>query len=372
MQVWFVSTQRAWGGGEVYLRHLAAGLREQNIDVRFAAPKHSPLAGQMASEGFPVFGFDGRGRNPRTLWQLRSRLRSTPQTIVHCNDSHALTLGGLASLGLANTKTIAMRHTMFPIRSPGKYHRLADRTICVSNAVAQQCVADGLQRNTLSVVHVGIPSPVVDPATVARLRQSVCGPDQRLIVAVGNLLECKGHAALIAAVDALQSPTNRLVLAIAGEGKHRDALERQIAGLRYPGAIRLLGFQTNPHEWLAAADLVAHPSLQEGLCLTVVAAMMLRRPVVASPVGGLCEVMQAANVGAAWKSELATLCRPADANDIARAIAVTSGTAPIAVEAAATLEAAYQHATASFSVDSMVQRTISLYGQLWQAPRAAA
>src|SRR6056297_355640 len=270
MQVWFVSTQRAWGGGEVYLRHLAAGLREQNIDVRFAAPKHSPLAGQMASEGFPVFGFDGRGRNPRTLWQLRSRLRSTPQTIVHCNDSHALTLGGLASLGLANTKTIAMRHTMFPIRSPGKYHRLADRTICVSNAVAQQCVADGLQRNTLSVVHVGIPSPVVDPATVARLRQSVCGPDQRLIVAVGNLLECKGHAALIAAVDALQSPTNRLVLAIAGEGKHRDALERQIAGLRYPGAIRLLGFQTNPHEWLAAADLVAHPSLQEGLCLTVV------------------------------------------------------------------------------------------------------
>ncbi|WP_153557054.1 glycosyltransferase [Roseimaritima sediminicola] len=370
MHICFVSTQTAWGGGETYLQHLAAGLRADGHEVRFAAPRHSPLAEQMRDDGYDVFAFRGRGRSPRTIWRLRRELRRFGADVVHCNDSHSLTLGGMAAAGLPQMKTIAMRHTMFPVRSPRRYHRLADRVIGVSHAVADRCVCDGIRREHISVVHVGIPTPTVDEHAVARLRHSLCQDGQQLAVAVGNLVPCKGHAALVDAVDRLNCQGYAVVLAIAGEGSERAGLEQKIASLRFPDRIHLLGFRDDPHQCLAAADVVVHPAFEEGLCLTVVAAMMLQRPVVASAVGGLREVIAASSATAGHSdtravdlrpAPLAVVCEPGRADSIAAGVQTLLQPDP---RRADFLRQAYRHATEHFGVEPMVRRTVDVYRSL--------
>ncbi|QDS92581.1 Glycogen synthase [Roseimaritima multifibrata] len=372
MKVWYVSTQRAWGGGEEYLKNLAAGVAKRGLEVAVMAPKGSPLAAAMREEGHSVFEFAGRGRDPRTIWRFRKRLQLSGPCVVHCNDSHALMLGGLAALGVSQARVLAMRHTMFPIRSPEKYHRLADRTICVSQAVANQCINDGLRDSNLKVIHVGLPIPSPDPAAVAKIRNQVAADNRKLLVAIGNLLPCKGHADLIRAIGLLDQPPGTFVLAIAGEGKHRDELECLRDALPDPESVRLLGFQDNPDDWLAAADAVVHPSHQEGLCLTVVGAMMLRRPVVASPVGGLCEVLAAEQIHSEWSSPLAELCLPEDPASIAKALRTLFDAQESQVLQSQTqVEAAYQHAVQRFGVQPMVEKTLALYESLNER-RAAA
>ena len=292
LRVILASTHAEWGGGEVYLTAIAKEFVNRGIDVTFLVGEGTVLHQHVSDAGYSVRTIRGRGRNPVELWRLRRWLSSTGPAVLHCNDSHALTSAGLAALGLKPISVVAMRHTMFAIRSVAKYRRLSDRIICVSNAVADGCREQGISDQWLRVVHSGIDVPEVDPSDVEKLRRELLPTDQhKLIVAVGNLLPVKGHQTLVQAAAHLKSSGVQAITVIAGEGPERPALEAQIESLDLRNEVRLLGFRTDANTLVAAADVVAHPAIEEGLCLTVAAAMMLERPVVASSAGGLSDVL---------------------------------------------------------------------------------
>ncbi|EMI55773.1 glycosyltransferase [Rhodopirellula sallentina] len=365
LRVLLGSTQAGWGGGEVYLRNLAKGLRDRGVEVFLAVRDASVLQEKMIAEGFTVRALSGKGRNPLQLWNLRAWLKRENISVVHCNDSHSLTGLGIAANAVRGLKVVGIRHTMFPIRSVLKYSRVADRVICVSHAVSDACVARGIPQEKLQVIHAAIEIPTVDAESRESLRKEFLpSSSHRLIVAVGNLLPCKGHETLVRAVATLKSEGNRVTAVIAGEGEHRPFLESLIRRLDVTDEVRLLGYRNDPDQLIAAADVVAHPSHSEGLCLTVAAAMILRRPVVSTNVGGLrdvlgCDPRMRSNGPFAKVFEVG--------NDAAMAFALResfadSGNAEL-------LDEASRYARNQFVTDRMVDATLNLYRELH--PRVA-
>jgi glycosyltransferase involved in cell wall biosynthesis len=97
----------------------------------------------------------------------------------------------------------------------------------------------------------------------------------------------KGQAILLDAFTRLAAdyPGARLVL--VGEGKDREALRRQANG---DSRIHFAGYQSDVGSWIAAMDIFAFPSREEGLGSSVLDAMAHGVPVVVAPVGGLPEL----------------------------------------------------------------------------------
>lgn len=120
------------------------------------------------------------------------------------------------------------------------------------------------------------------------------GADAELVVYVGRLVPEKGLRELLDAMTTLAPQRPRLQLALVGEGPMRTELETRIAAdpaLR----VHLAGAQ-GPHEvarWMAASNLVTLPSYSEGHPNVLVEALACARPVVATPVGGIPEVVDA-------------------------------------------------------------------------------
>lgn len=118
--------------------------------------------------------------------------------------------------------------------------------------------------------------------------------DAELVVYVGRLVPEKGLRELLDAMTTLAPQRPKLRLALVGEGPMRAELETWVAAdptLR----VQLAGAQ-GPHEvarWMAASDLVTLPSYSEGHPNVLVEALACGRPVVATPVGGIPEVVDA-------------------------------------------------------------------------------
>lgn len=128
------------------------------------------------------------------------------------------------------------------------------------------------------------PLPPIGPAEGAAARQRWSIENgQRVIAVVGRLSREKGHAVLF---EALRRMRTRTVALIAGDGPERPALERAAKYL----PVRLLGF-VPPREVYAASDAVVLPSFTEGVPLVALEAMALGRPVIASAVGDLPEML---------------------------------------------------------------------------------
>jgi len=356
------SSQADWGGGETYLTDLAVELRSRGAAVEFLAREGSDLEKHVRDAGFSVKTFRGRGKNPLTIWKLRRWLRQAGQTVLHCNDSHALFCAGLAALGLKSVRVVAMKHTMFPIRSALKYQRLAQRVICVSHAITDLCRDRGLPAESLRTIHSAIKTPQVHPAEVARIRSQLLPADaHRLIVAIGNLVPCKGHFTLIEAAAHLKTMGIQAHTVIAGEGTERTLLEAKIKALNLSECVQLLGFRNDADTLTAAADVIAHPAHEEGLGLSMAAALMLERPIVSTAVGGLKDMlgidprMQAAG-------PFASIFDPGNAQQLAQKLAEQLANPPNRDS----LLAARNYALDRFSLTHMANETQHVFNELWE------
>ena len=109
-------------------------------------------------------------------------------------------------------------------------------------------------------------------------------PGELMLACIGRLSPEKGHAVLIDALRALPRPPRVVVL---GDGPLRAALQQHASGL----PVQFLGYDPNPRALYAACDAVVMPSLTEGLPLVALEAALLERPMIASAVGELPEVL---------------------------------------------------------------------------------
>lgn len=115
----------------------------------------------------------------------------------------------------------------------------------------------------------------------------------KYIISVGSLTENKNHKLLINVFKILKDKYKvSEKLLIAGEGKERENLEKQIKELNLGNDVLLLGQKENPYKYIKNSELYILPSKAEGLPLTLLEAMRLRKMVICIKNNGTNEVLE--------------------------------------------------------------------------------
>ena len=117
-------------------------------------------------------------------------------------------------------------------------------------------------------------------------------PGSQIVGVVARLEPEKGHQTLLAAWPRVLRRVPDAYLLIVGEGSLRDALEAQARSVRVAHRVVFAGRRDDVPAVTAALDVAVLPSHREAQGLTILEAMALSRPVVASDVGGIPEMIE--------------------------------------------------------------------------------
>ena len=177
---------------------------------------------------------------------------------------------------------------------------------------------------------------------------------------VGRLVERKGVHYLLDAVERLRA-SHDVFLRIVGDGPWRAKLEAQVTRYGLGDRVEFAGFvaATELAESFARADAFVLPAIvdskgdTEGLGVVLVEAMCNEKPVIATAVGGIPDVVKDGATG--------VLVPPADAGALAEAIA---GVIEEPQRARASAKAGRKHVEAEFSWPVITERLASLYQRL--------
>jgi len=310
-----VDPERAWGGGEVQVLALVSVLAARGHASTVAAHPEGPLARAAAAAGARVVPL-GIANHFDVRAALVLRRLAPGFDVVHFHTARAHALAPL-SRGRGARLVVTRRMDYVPAGGPYVrflYNRAVDAVIAISEGVRAALVRAGVRAERIRVVPSGIDARALAAPPAARAavrREWGLGDDEVAVVALGALEVRKGHAVLLAAAAGLVAAAPRLRYVFCGEGRQAKALAGAAAAL--DGAARLVGFRRDVAACLAAADIVALPSLQEGLGVAALEAMAASRPVVASRVGGLAE--------AVVHEETGLLVPPGDPTALAAALA---------------------------------------------------
>ncbi len=317
------------------------------------------FAERMMAEGFAVLPFSGNGLAPAALWSMRRSLRRFGPHVLHYNDSHAATSGGLAALGLPIPARIAARRVDFPLHSPRQYRWFSDRVVCVSRAVARVCREGGIPEASLRVVHDGVDPARARSGDRQRGRQSLrLADDEVLLLTVAKLTDHKGHRFLLDALPAVIQQFPRLTVALAGDGELRETLRQQAERLGLLPHVRFLGYRDDVPDLIHAADLFILPSHLEGLCTTLIDAMLAGRTIVTTTAGGIPDLVGGNDADG---EPVAWLAPPRNPAALAETILHALRSAD---QCAEMRERARLRAERFFTADRMVEATLAVYREV--------
>lgn len=172
----------------------------------------------------------------------------------------------------------------------------AGRVLTVSRALADRVEALGIPRERVVVRHNGVDGERFFPRDRSALRRELGLPDDRpLVCYVGNLKPEKGAAVLVEAMVRLRRHHHRadVLLLVVGGGPLEDSMRRRVEAAGLQEQVQFCG--RRPHAetaaWIGAADMLCLPSFREGCPNVVLEALACGRPVVASAVGGVPELI---------------------------------------------------------------------------------
>jgi glycosyltransferase involved in cell wall biosynthesis len=170
----------------------------------------------------------------------------------------------------------------------------ADAVLTVSDELRQQAIAQGVPADRVTSIRNGCDTAVFHPGDRTGARKQVgVEAAAELIVYAGNLLATKGLAELLEAFLELADQRPRLCLALIGQGPLRETLARRAAEAGMESRVLLPGRcdASGTADWMRAADVFCLPSYSEGCPNVVVEALACGRPLVATNVGGIPELV---------------------------------------------------------------------------------
>lgn len=255
------------------------------------------------------------GNDPRVIGLLASAMSSLGTDLVHCTNFNATFWGRAAAARLKLPAVTAEHSTNRASRRERLLVRLGNllfgrSTNCVVACAQTQVpvlIDEGCDERRVSVIHNGVDPAqyCADSSRVATRETLGIADSQVLVLVVASLSPQKNHLLLIKAAARAVAMGQPIQLVFAGEGPMRARLESTIQDLQMGDYVSLLGVRSDIPQLLAASDVVALTSLPliETFPMCLLEAMASGRPVVATRVGGIPELVLDGTTGILVDSE---------------------------------------------------------------------
>lgn len=389
MRVCMVTTSfPRWQGDSsgIFVESLSDSLSKMGLGIIIVAPGHRDTARMEAKDSMMVHRFSYRtplrskrlaydGGIPHKLKTSRLARLEVPSFLV---SMHALTsrvartcdlihahwiptgaVAGLVAKRLGLPMVITAHGSDATYLKAGKMVRevcrfslaSANHVIAVSDTLRDDLIRFGVRADNVTTIHNGVDQ------TAFQARDEDSGG--RMIVWAGRMTEEKGVEYLIRAMRKITTVFRDAVLRLVGDGPLRQDLEELATQLRLSGSVSFVGEKSHSEmvSVYAGCDLVVLPSLSEGLPMVLLEAMAAGKPVVASRVGGIPEVISEGRTG--------YLVSPGSPDEIADRVIELLGRPELMTEMG-TLSRELVKATHTWS--SVARKVVAVYARVMKEP----
>lgn len=323
------------GGLEKHVVELANGLIHRTGDIQVSVIA-DPMYGSRFAQGitFLPFKFSSSRRNPIALFRLWRTIKSGRPDLIHTHGNKAASMVGLL-LPLLKIRGVATLHSR---KKNVRMFRAFDHVIAVSKISTLN-----LKHPDIRIIYNGI-TPT-DSHTQVPDEAWHHAPRGKRVIAVGRLVPVKGFDVLIEAWRTIDAS-----LIILGEGFERPRLEQLIVENGLSNRIHLAGYQRDVIPYIRSADLMVISSRYEGCPYVLIEALQHDLPVVSTRVGVMPELLPAQ-----------ALCDVEDPSALASTIKSALNDSGAF---RAKFDAAFSDARTRLTLDSMIEKTLSVYQEL--------
>lgn len=301
MRVLHLDTEMGWRGGENQLRLLLEGLRDYPVTSHLAARPGS-AAERRLSDLATVVAYPMRGGfDPVAAYRIATYCKKNHIDLIDAHTGNGHSLGLMIKTLIPSIKLVVHRRVdNVPKKSlinRRKYlSPLVDRYVAISQAIANILEDYGIPKERIAVVRSAVPDNGYSDLNRVDEKQQLAQafgihPD---VVFIGNasaLSPQKGYPTLLAAAKILKDQGKPFHVFIAGDGELRSSLESERIALGLEHDVSFLGFIQDVPKFLSAIDILAMPSVNEGLGTLLLDASLARCAIAATKVGGIPEVV---------------------------------------------------------------------------------
>jgi L-malate glycosyltransferase len=302
------------GGTERVVLNLCRTISRTQFAIEVCTPFGGPLADVIISLGIPVTFLTAADETSGSLWgkgrrflgrlaMLRRMISGEMPTVFHTHHMgpllhlYLLRIAGFRKFGWVHTEhsrtdvVSAYGLRLFRILNPLKG---PDLLTGVSPAVTEimRSVSAVPEEKCASVLN-GIETSLYESSHRDQKRAAMGFlSGDRIIGAIGNLRREKNQQLLLKAFAILVETDPRAKLLLCGDGECRAGLERSARELNVANRVQFLGYRLDAHEIMGIFDVYCLPSVYEGLPLSILEAWAAQRPVVATDVIGIRDIVR--------------------------------------------------------------------------------
>lgn len=325
------------GGPALHVTYLSEGLGGRGYETTLVAGDvargEESMERVAAAAGVEVVRLPGLSRELSPVrdlvaaWRLARIIRRVKPDVVHTHTAKAGAVGRIAALAAGRPRPVVV-HTFHGHVLRGYFGsagslvfraietalaRVTDRLVAVSPEVRDELVRLGVApASKFSVIRLGIelePRVAFD-GDVDEVRRRIGIPSGKYVVGwFGRMTTVKRTDDLLTMLAGLRERGIDALLLLVGDGDDRASLEQRAHDLGLARSCLFLGYQEDVAPWYAICDAVVLTSANEGTPVTIIEALAAGRPVVATRVGGLPDVVD--------EGETGLLVRPGDTHAMA-------------------------------------------------------
>jgi glycosyltransferase involved in cell wall biosynthesis len=363
-RVLLIDLSQRFGGADIRVVDVAARLASR-FDLHVAVLQTGGVRERLQGTGVTLWPMARSRRDPRLVGDLFALMRRLRPHVVDAHNTQSQLWGLSAARLLAIPRRIATVHSILEQSEAGGVRpylysvyyallqALASEGVAVCDAVGRHMLSRGFRRRPLHVIANGIALP--------DRRHVAAKPPRRKgslrVAIVGRLVAVKGHAFLLEALARLVGKLAEVECLVIGDGPDRALLEERARTLGLENVVRFLGHRSDVLALVAGVDVLAMPSLTEGLPYAALEAAMLSVPIVASAVGGLAEELS--------HGATARLFPVGDVTALTRELAWCADHPEAATTQAAR---AREMVERRFAMRTMIEETAALYSATHPAP----
>jgi glycosyltransferase involved in cell wall biosynthesis len=311
IRILYVTISMELGGAERQLYELATGLDPERFQPHVCCLRAGgPFVDGLVQRGIPVTISRFAAANARRRWkpalfcaqvrELSQLMRKMEPAVVHGMLPMACVTAGVAARIAGAPVLVTGRRSLGHYKEGHFFLRQMENLVCrwtdMAVANSEAVKTDALSRERIAasrmrVIYNGvrIPERSSSEGWEELIGRRIEGP---VVCLPANFFHYKGHIDFLRAASIVLKQIPNVTFLLVGDGRLRPEIERAMASLGITERVILTGSRTDAGEIMGLSDIVALCSHEEGFPNVVLEAMAAGRPVVATRVGGVPEIVE--------------------------------------------------------------------------------